>query len=138
MSALLLYSPKCKFSREAVQFVNDNKSIQQIVKFHNIHLQGIPPQYKSKISSVPTLLTTNGKILVGGEVKNFLESLLPCEIENCSLGQCSFGGTDLEGDNNGDFFSLDNYGQSLQPAMTQQLQDKIKKNVNDAYDNLKF
>lgn len=138
MSALLLYSPKCKFSREVIQFVEQNKSLQQIVKFHDIHQQGIPPEYKSKIKSVPTLLTTNGKLLVGGEVRNFLESLLPCEIENCSLGQCSLGGTELEGDNMGGFFSLDNYGQSLQPAMTQQLQDKIKKNVNDAYDNLKL
>ena len=30
-------------------------------------------------------------------------------------------------------FSLDNYGQSLQPIMTPELEAKIKQNVTDAY-----
>jgi hypothetical protein len=32
-------------------------------------------------------------------------------------------------DNDTDIFSLDNYGQSLQPAMTRDLEDKINRDV---------
>ena len=33
-------------------------------------------------------------------------------------------------DNDSEMFSLDSYGQSLQPAMTQELQDKISRDVS--------
>lgn len=135
MSMLLIYSPKCNHCRDIVQFVTTNSSLKQIVSYHDIHVNGIPQQYKNKITSVPTLLTKNGKLLVGSEVKQFLISLLPCEISHCHISG-GFGGTLLEGEDNDGFFCLDNYGQTLQPAMTRELQDKINKNVNEAYDQV--
>ena len=135
MSMLLVYSPKCNHCKDVVQFVMSNPSLKQIVSYHDIHERGIPQQYKNKITSVPTLLTKNGKLLVGAEVKQFLISLLPCEITQCSISG-GFGGSLLEGEDNNGFFCLDNYGQTLQPAMTRELQDKINKNVNEAYDQV--
>ena len=44
-----------------------------MVKFHNINTQGIPQKYAGSITRVPTLLTQNGKILVGNEIKAWLE-----------------------------------------------------------------
>ena len=133
-SSLLIYSPKCKHSLEVIKFINNNKQLQQFVKFHNVNELGIPVQYRTQIKSVPTLLTSNGKMLVGGEVQQWFISLLPNEITNCDIGggclnTCSLD--DETGDDN--FFNLENYGQSLQPVLTPELQAKISKNVSDAY-----
>jgi hypothetical protein len=81
------------------------------------------------------MLTKNGKILVGREIKAFLESLLPVQFTNCDLNSCkSFGGSlaSLDGsdDVGGGIFLLEHYGQSLQPAMTPELQNKISKPVS--------
>lgn len=132
MSVLLIYSNSCKHSMEAINFIENNKQLKQVVNLHNINQRGIPPQYKGRITHVPTLLTKTGKFMVGKEVLNFLESLLPSDVS--SFYSCSVG-TTLEGEDDGGLFSLDSYGQSLQPAMTPQLEEKIKKNVNDAYDS---
>jgi hypothetical protein len=134
MAALLVYSPNCQFSQEIIQFLQSNPSLQTLVQFHNVSTHGIPAQYKSKINRVPTLLTKNGKILVGKEVKAWLESLIPCDIMSCPVGSGSCYMSSLENpDGDDSFFSLDNYGQSLQPVMTPELQEKIKKDVGQAF-----
>ena len=117
--SLLVYSPRCKHSMEIIEYINNNAQLQQLVHYHNVNTQGIQPAYRNKITRVPTLLTKNGKILVGNEIKNWLESLLPNdEIQHWGVGDMS-SMTNLDGgDNCGDMFTLDNYGQSLQPAMT--------------------
>lgn len=116
---------------EVIEYINQHKQLKQIVHYHNINTQGIPPAYRNKISRVPTMLTKNGKILVGGEIKNWLDSLLPTEeLSNWGFsGGCSM--TTLDGDDNDtSVFSLDNYGQSLQPAMTRELEEKINRDVS--------
>lgn len=129
--SLLIYSPRCKHSMEIISYINSHAQLKQIVHYHNINTQGIPPAYRDKITRVPTMLTKNGKILVGAEIKNWLESLLPTkDIEHCGLGGlCSMTTLD-NNDNDSDIFPLDNYGQSLQPAMTRELEEKISRNVS--------
>tara|TARA_B100000768_G_C11078560_1_gene289761 strand:- start:347 stop:616 length:270 start_codon:yes stop_codon:yes gene_type:complete len=89
------------------------------------------------------MLTQNGKILVGQEIKNWLESLLPTkEIQHSLTGGgmgCSFSNLDGKGDN-AHMFSLDDYGKSLQPPMTKELEDKISQDVSkgNAYTELKM
>lgn len=128
--SLLVYSPRCKHSMEIIEYINNHAQLQQLVHYHNVNTQGIPPAYRNKITRVPTLLTKNGKILVGNEIKNWLESLLPNdEIQHWGMGDMS-SMTNLDGgDNCGDMFTLDNYGQSLQPAMTKELEAKINRDV---------
>jgi hypothetical protein len=128
--SLLVYSPRCKHSMEIIEYINNHAQLQQLVHYHNVNTQGIPPAYRNKITRVPTLLTKNGKILVGNEIKNWLESLLPNdEIQHWGVGDMS-SMTNLDGgDNCGDMFTLDNYGQSLQPAMTKELEAKINRDV---------
>lgn len=134
MSSLLIFSHKCKYSNDVLQFINNNPQIAPLVKFHNVNQLGIPPQYKDKIKSVPTLLTTNGKILIGSEVIQWFESLLPNEISNCDIHGGGIGLCSLDdGSCDDNLFNLDNYGQSLQPIMTPALEAKIKQNVTDAY-----
>ena len=128
--SLLVYSPRCKHSMEIIEYINNHAQLQQLVHYHNVNTQGIPPAYRNKITRVPTLLTKNGKILVGNEIKNWLESLLPNdEIQHWGVGDMS-SMTSLDGGENcSDMFALDNYGQSLQPAMTKELEAKINRDV---------
>ena len=134
MAALLVFSQKCNHSLEILNFLEATPQLKQMVQLHDVNRLGVPAQYAKQISRVPTMLTKNGKILVGKEIKSWLESLLPNTFGNCDVKLCknfgsglaSFDGSDDTDDN---IFSLDNYGQSLQPAMTAELQQKINKPV---------
>ena len=48
------------------------------------------------------------------------------------FGSCNMTTLD-DNENNSDMFNLDDYGTSLQPPMTIELEEKINKSVNDAY-----
>lgn len=140
--SLLIYSPRCKFSMEVVEYVNKHQQLKMLVHYHNINTQGIPASYKSKITRVPTMLTQNGKILVGNEIKTWLASLLPSrEIGHSAIGGmgCAFTSLDGNGDN-AHMFTLEDYGKSLQPPMTPELEAKISQDVGQgqAYTELKM
>lgn len=131
--ALLIYSTRCSHSQEILQFIDKHVQLKQIIRRHDVNTMGIPPQYRSKITRVPTLLTKDGRFLVGSEAKSWLSSLLPEPvISSCDVyGRCTM--SNLDGSAEGNFFSLDNYGQSLQPPMTEDLQKKISASVSDAF-----
>ena len=133
--SLLIYSPQCNHSLDVIDYINKHPQLKQIVRYHNINQLGIPTQYKNKLTRVPTMLTKNGKLLVGNEIRNWLESLLPTqELETCNFSGASCSSTSLDdNEGSGELFGLDNYGRSLQPAMTQELEDKINQSVSDAY-----
>lgn len=134
--SLLIFSPKCAHSVDVINYVNKYPQLKQLVQFHNINVLGIPPQYRAKITRVPTMLTKNGKILVGKEIQNWLESLLPTEdFEACDFGGCVM--TTLDGEGSSVMFGLDDYGRSLQPAMTPELEARINRDVSDAYGDIK-
>lgn len=133
--SLLIFSPQCNHSLDIIDYISKNETLKNIVSYHNINKLGIPPQFKNKITRVPTLLTKNGKLLVGNEIKNWLESLLPVqEIEMCGFGSCDMTSLE-ESENNKQMFGLDNYGMSLQPSMTPELEEKINRSVSDAYNS---
>ena len=132
----LIFSTKCKHSMEVVEYIEKNPQLKQIVKYHDVNRLGIPQQFRTKLDRVPTLLTKNGKLLVGNEIRNWLDSLLPVkDLESCDFGGC--GMTTLDGEGTGSHFTLDEYGRSLQPAMTPELEAKINKSVTEAYSNIK-
>ena len=139
--SLLIYSPRCKHSMDVIEYINKITQLKQLVHYHNINTQGIPPNYRNKINRVPTMLTKNGKILVGNEIKNWLDSLLPKkEVEHSGIGAFACSMTSLDGNDNTGMFSLDDYGKSLQPAMTKELEEKINRDVSKgiAYTDLKM
>ncbi|BCV07091.1 MAG: hypothetical protein Ct9H90mV1_0570 [Prasinovirus sp.] len=132
--SLLIFSPQCNHSLDIISYINKHESLKQIVSYHNINKLGIPPQFKNKISRVPTMLTKNGKLLVGNEIKNWLESLLPVrDVEMAGFGSCSM--TTLDGEGTDELYDIDSYGMSLQPAMTPELEEKISRSVSDAYNS---
>ena len=134
MSSLLIYSPKCKHCEKIFIFLESKPQLKQMVKFHNVNQLGIPQQYKEHIKSVPTLLTSNQKFLVGNEIIQFFTSLLPSEITNMDISGSGLNVSSLSGDESYDnYFELSSYGQSLQGAMTPELEAKISRNVQESY-----
>lgn len=126
--ALLVYSDKCKWSMEIIQFIKTQPTLIEIVRFHNISTQGVPSK---KITKVPTLVTNNGDMKVGGEVKTWLVSMIPVEFE--SWDSTNNFVSNLDGSESRTLFELDNYGESLQPILTPELEAKISTSVTDAY-----
>ena len=134
MSSLLIYSPKCKHCEKIFVFLESKPQLKQMVKFHNVNQLGIPPNHKEQIKSVPTLLTSNQKFLVGNEILQFFISLLPVEISNLDIAGSGLQVSSLSGHESYDnYFDLNSYGQSLQGAMTPELEAKISKNVQESY-----
>ena len=125
--ALLVYSDKCKWSADIMNFIKTQPALIEIVRFHNINTQGVPSK---KITRVPTLVTNEGQMLVGAEVKNWLVSMIPNDFDSWdgTGNLCS----NLDGTENECLFDLEKYGESLQPMMTADLEEKISMNVTEA------
>jgi hypothetical protein len=126
--ALLVYSDKCKWSADIIQFIKTQPALLEIVRFHNITTHGVPSK---KITKVPTLVTNEGVMKVGGEVKTWLTSMIPSEFESWNSAPSftsNLDGTDAPG-----LFDLDRYGESLQPTLTPELEERIAMSVTDAY-----
>lgn len=126
--ALLVFSDRCQYCQEILKFINSEPSIQPVLRFWNITTQGVPSK---KITRVPTLVTNEGKMMVGSEVRAWIESMIPSEIESFGNDNFTFN---LDGSDNPDsMFNLDKYGASLQPALTPELEAKINENPSIAY-----
>ena len=134
--ALLLFSRKCKFSNDIINFIKENKPLHTVVSFHDVNVKGVPPELRTKVTSVPTMVTKDGNIMVGKEVKEWLTSMIPSEFtgaySSSTVGMQDFADPNA---NDGSMFSLDSYGASLKPPMTKELQEKIDKDVSDAYNS---
>lgn len=130
--SLLIYSNRCQHSKNILDFLNKNTQLKSLIRLHCVDTHGLPQQYSQHIRSVPTIITHKNQILVGKDCRNWLQSLLPQEeITHCSLGGCGFGTFSLDGNESTEgFFDLNNYGVSLQPAMTPELEAKINKKVD--------
>ena len=81
------------------------------------------------------MFTKNGKVLVGKEIQNWLQSLLPNKEPVNHNFRGGFGNfSSIDGEDDTEIgFEIDNYGQSLQPAMTPDLEARISKDVKEAY-----
>ena len=119
--SLLVYSDRCNHCMEIVDYIQANPALKPLVKYHNINQRGVPSK---QIKRVPSLVTPENNILVGGEVKNWLVSMLPCnftQFEDAGIGMSN----------------LEKYGMSLKPEVSKDIQDKIDANVSEVYNSIK-
>ena len=127
--ATLVYSDKCPYSAQIIKEIQENPVLLHIVRFHNVTTQGVPSR---QITRVPTLVTNDNKLLVGQEVRAWMQSMIPvAEVEAVGAGgpATSF----LDGtDGPDDMFDLDQYGASLAPPMTPELEARISRKPQDA------
>ena len=136
MAAILLYSDRCNFSREVLQIIGENKTLASIVQVHNVSQNGVPRQFAGNITHVPTLVTKDGRFLVGVDVKRWLASVSPPEIDHAAVdggGGAAMFTLDGGACDDGMCCSLDRYGETLQPPMPDELRAKIDANVTDAH-----
>jgi hypothetical protein len=126
--ALLVFSDRCHHCHDLLKYIQAQPALQPILRLWNVTTQGNPHK---KITRVPTLVTDQGKMFVGSEVRNWLESMTPCEIESFDENDYTFN---IDGsDTREDLFSLDKYGRQLQPVITPELEEKINTNPSQAY-----
>jgi hypothetical protein len=131
--ALLVFSDRCQFSFDILNFIKANPTLGPMMRYHNVSTQGRPAN--AQIKRVPTLVTSEGNLLVGAEVRNWLESMIPNEIENWSSGGITTASLD-GGEGGREMFELEAYGTSMQPMLTPELKAKISKDVKDAYSSV--
>jgi hypothetical protein len=117
---------------DIIQFIQATPALKSLVRYHNINKLGVP---SSQIKRVPSLVTKENNILVGAEVKNWLMSIMPCDFKEYQSAEIGMANLDQsDGDN---FFALDNYGVSLKPEVTAELQARIDADPSSLYNNLK-
>lgn len=133
MAGMLIFSEKCPYCMEVLNFIKEHPVLIPIVKTHNINRQGVP----EGIKRVPMIVTSTGEKHTGIEVLRWLEAMIPTNFEGGWCSNCSGTSFDEPFDEIGDGFPLDAYGISLSPPMTKDLQRKIDKSVNEAYADIK-
>jgi hypothetical protein len=128
---VLVYSMKSDYCVSLLKYIREYEGLMSVVKFHDVNKSGVP----NGISRVPSMITSAGKVLIGGDIKQYLESFVATEPEglDCSGGACAIDGD--SGSSN--FFDLNQYGSSLAPKMTPELEARISTDVQDAFQKLK-
>lgn len=130
--ATLVYSDRCPYCAQVIQEIRENPALLHLIRFHNVSQHGVPSK---QITRVPTLITNDGKLLVGNDVRQWIESMKP-EQHIEEFDQTVLAGSMLdESDLNdaGNFFDVEHFHQSLAPPMTRELEEKINRKVTDAY-----
>lgn len=132
--AMLVYSDRCQYCIQVIALIKENPALLHVMRFHNVSTHGVPDR---QVTRVPTLMTNDGKLLVGLEVKAWVDSMAPVEqvdaVDAWGPPTTMLDGTDSE---TGGMFDLDSYGSSLAPPMTKELEDRINRKVQDAYSNM--
>jgi glutaredoxin-related protein len=130
--ATLVYSDKCPYCSQVIQEIRENPALIHMIRFHNVSTQGVPSK---QITRVPTLVTNDGRLLVGNDVRKWIESMKPEEkVEEFDQTVLSGAMLDDTHDNDaGNYFDIDHFNMPLAPPMTRELEEKVNRKVTDAY-----
>lgn len=131
--ATLVYSDRCPYCAQVIQEIRENAALLHMIRFHNVSQLGVPSK---QVTRVPTLMTNDGKILVGNDVRLWIESMKPEERVDEFDSSVIIGTAmldDSDDTTSGNFFDVDQFNRSLAPPMTRELEDKINRKVMDAY-----
>tara|TARA_B110000285_G_C15136063_1_gene627016 strand:+ start:739 stop:1161 length:423 start_codon:yes stop_codon:yes gene_type:complete len=130
--ALLFYSDRCSHSSDLLKWLDKHPGVSKLVRRHDVTIHGIPAKFRNTVKSVPTIVTQQGQMMVGKQCSAWVNSLIPPQ-EVGGLGGY-YGLADLSDESGGKgMFSLDNYGQSIQPQITAEMEERINSTVTDAY-----
>ena len=130
--ALLFYSDRCSHSIDLLKWLDKHQQVSKLIRRHDVSIHGVPPKFRQSVKSVPTVITQQGQVMVGQQCMAWVNSLIPPQ-EVGGMGGYE-GLTNLEDDSGGQgMFTLDNYGQSIQPQITTEMEARINSTVTDAY-----
>ena len=128
---VLIVSQKCENSKTLLKYIESKDALKKIVKIHDINVSGVP----KGITRVPTMMIPDGKVIIGGDIKMYLDQFAPDDFEPSSDGKLGFS---LNGDADDDsMFSINSYGNSLAPQMTPELEERINMSVEEAMKRVK-
>jgi hypothetical protein len=107
----------------------ENTPYAEQIKYLNVHETKIPSEYKKELTHVPAIITNEGKLLLGPEVRQWALSLIPSEVE--SFDSKAFASFDGNPNVIQYLFDLESYGTPLAPPMTPELKAKINKKTTN-------
>lgn len=119
----LFFSQRCTHCMEVIDFIERNRDLKAVTKFHDVNAQGVP----RGITRVPTLVKLDGTVVIGKEILDYFDSIIVPTLE----GNSNNFGTSLDGP--ADETNLDRFGMSLAPRMTKDLEAKINANVKESF-----
>ena len=90
---------------------------------------GVHQVAKAVDAHVPALITKDGRPLMGPEVKQWVLSMMPTEVE--SFDHSAFASFDGNPNSAPGLFELESYGAPLAPMMTPELEAKINKKTTN-------
>jgi hypothetical protein len=128
MFAIMLYSPRCEHCLEIFGLL-EQCPFKDSIKYQDIHKEPIPEEYRKVLTHVPGIITEDGRLLMGLEVKQWVLALMPTEVESFDhLKLASFDGNPniVPG-----LFDIESYGAPLAPPMTPELESKINKKITN-------
>lgn len=126
---VLVYSLRSEYCVTILEFIRNNDGLMSIMKFHDVNKYGVP----NGVDRVPTLICPDGRTLIGSDIREYLNTFIQSEPE----GSVNSIGFDIDGTDPDGFFDVNQYGASLAPKMTPELEKKISMNVQDAFASLK-
>jgi len=130
--ATLFYSERCKFCYDIIEFIKTKPALHSIVRYHNVEEGGIP----QGVTKVPSLVTSDGKLYVGKQVREYLQSLVPDTVERFQFTNAKM--KRLDNKLPGKYFSVNDYGNRIvKPEITEELKAKVERPIADGLASLK-
>ena len=126
---VLVLSLRSEHCVNLLEFIKNHEALMSVMKFHDVNKFGVP----NGVDRVPTLICPDGQIMVGSDIKEYLNGFIQSEPEAVTSGH----GFDIDGNEPDGFFDVNQYGVSLAPKMTPELEKKISMSVQDAFASLK-
>jgi len=128
----LFYSNKCSHSAQVLHLVRGYEPLARKTRLYDISIHSLPQSYERVVSRVPTLVTADGSIRVGNEIKAYVRSLIPTNIEYIAAGDIDaapFGSEGIMPSSR--YMLMDDMGEPLGAEMTPELEQKISQKVGD-------
>lgn len=133
--ALLFYSDRCSHSLDLLKWLDKHQQVSNLIRRHDVSVHGIPQKFRNSVKSVPTIVTQQGQVMVGKQCGAWVNSLIPPQEVGGMGGYAGLTELDSEAGGPG-MFDLDNYGQSIQPQITQELEERINSTVMESYQKM--
>jgi hypothetical protein len=125
--ATLVYSDKCKNCYDLIEYIKTKPALHTIVRYQHVE-QGVP----NGVTKVPSLITSDGILYIGNQIKPYLQTLAPDKIEKYQFSKMNI--KRLDNQTNGKYFSVNDYGKRIVSSTSD---PRIDRSVMDNLSSLK-
>ena len=130
MAAILVYSEDSVPCQRILQYIQENPVLVPLIQLYDVNQHGTPNTVR--ITSIPAIVTQEKQVIEGrAAVQVWLESFTTPVIQKYVPGSSLGPVKSLSGNAKSPYFTLDQRGRNLQPAMTESLQRKINMSIDE-------